>query len=156
MDNLILGEGMKRTGFALAILLTGIFVFSCDSMKNKSNQSAETDKKSRWYTEAQVQTGKTVFLKNCAVCHGKKAQGTNKSLAHGSKPPPLNGTAHAYHHSLSELKRSINMGGLSESGKMPKFKDLLKEDEKLAAIAYFQSFWSDAVYRKWQKMSRMK
>ncbi len=147
---------MKRLGFTIALLLTGIFVFSCDS-----NQSAGTDKKSRWYTTAQVQTGKTVFLKNCAECHGKKAQGTvsnwRKPLADRSyPPPPLNGTAHAYHHSLSELKKSIDMGGLSQSGKMPKFKDKLNEDEKLAAIAYFQSFWSDAVYRKWLKMGGTK
>ena len=32
------------------------------------------------------------------------------------------------------------------------FIDVLKNDEKLAAVAYFQSFWTDDIYQQWIKM----
>jgi mono/diheme cytochrome c family protein len=48
----------------------------------------------RWYTKEQVFLGKEVFLKNCASCHGEKAEKTvdwKKMLSDGSYPsPPLN------------------------------------------------------------------
>ncbi len=140
---------MKRLVILMTILFTILLGFGCNS------------KQKRWYSIEQVQTGKKVFLKHCAVCHGKEAQGlTNdwrKPLADKSyPPPPLNGTAHAFHHPLSDLKKSINLGGLSQSGKMPAFKDKLKENEKLSVIAYFQSFWSDEIYNIWLKRSGIK
>jgi hypothetical protein len=32
---------------------------------------------------------------------------------------------------------------------MPSFKKVLTQEEKEAAIAYFQSFWSDEIYELW-------
>jgi hypothetical protein len=32
---------------------------------------------------------------------------------------------------------------------MPAFNDKLKDDEKLAVISYFQSFWPDEIYNAW-------
>jgi len=93
----------------------------------------------RWYTHSQLKIGKRVFTENCAICHGEKAESTpnwKKTLADGSYPaPPLNGSAHAWHHSLSVLIRTINQGGSKLGGKMPGFEGKLTEDEKMAAIA---------------------
>jgi mono/diheme cytochrome c family protein len=61
----------------------------------------------------------------------------------------LNGTAHAWHHPLGVLKKVINEGGIPMGGKMPAFNDKLKDDEKLAVISYFQSFWPDEIYNAW-------
>ena len=112
----------------------------------------------RWYTQSQVSSGKQVFKKNCAPCHGKNADKTKKwkkLLPNGSyPPPPLNGTAHASHHPMKALLSTINNGGIPFGGKMPPFKNKLTEEEKLTAIAYFQSFWSKEIYEGWEQRNR--
>lgn len=109
----------------------------------------------RWYTQEQVVQGKKLFLTNCAVCHGESAQKTvdwKKPLANGAfPPPPLNGSAHAWHHPKSKLKEIVAHGGTLYSGQMPPFKDVLSEDEQFSVIAFFQSFWSDKIYSTWKK-----
>ena len=35
---------------------------------------------------------------------------------------------------------------------MPAFANRISETEKLAAIAYFQSFWNDDIYGNWEQM----
>ncbi len=134
---------LKNTIF-LIILLLIVGVIFINSNKNTNN---------RWYTEKQVSIGKEVFLKNCASCHGTKAEKTvdwMKTLPDGSyPPPPLNENAHAWHHPKWQLLQIITEGGAPYDGKMPAFKDTLTEEEKEASISYFQSFWSDKVYEIW-------
>ncbi len=127
------------------VLLSGMFL-----LWNSTELWAEE----RWYTGAQLESGQKVFLGNCAVCQGKQAQGLTADwrlrLADGSyPPPPLNGTAHAWHHPLSQLRSSVRDGGIPLGGKMPGFKGRLSTDEQIAAIAYFQSFWTDELYEQW-------
>ncbi|PLA74945.1 cytochrome C oxidase Cbb3 [Hydrogenovibrio sp. SC-1] len=120
-----------------------------------SNKKVEqVDPPERWYSSEHVKLGQNVFMQNCAVCHGKQAQGQvddwKQILADGGNPaPPLNGTAHAWHHSLSNLLRTIQNGGVPLGGTMPGFKGKLSQSEQLAAIAYFQSLWSDKIYNAW-------
>jgi len=107
----------------------------------------------RWYTQSQVAAGNEQFQAHCAVCHKSDAQGTQnwkKRLADGSlPPPPINGTAHAWHHSMEVLLRTIDQGGVPLGGTMPAFKDKLSDSDKRAVIAFIQSFWSDEVYQVW-------
>lgn len=109
----------------------------------------------RWYSQDQQSQGKSIFLKNCAVCHGEKAQGTEnwkKTDANGKyPPPPLNGNAHAWHHSLDALRISVRDGGIKIGGLMPSFKNVLSKDERDKAIAFFQSQWTEELYLKWSK-----
>ncbi len=110
----------------------------------------------RWYTASQVDTGQKVFRTHCASCHGRDAEGITgdwkKTLPDGSyPPPPLNGTAHAWHHPMSVLKRTIDNGGIALGGKMPGFVDKLSDAEKNAAIAFFQSKWNNEIYAGWIK-----
>lgn len=107
----------------------------------------------RWYTQAQVERGKTVFSENCASCHGGNAQGPfnwRRPLKDGSyPPPPLNGSAHAWHHPFDMLMRTISQGGAPIGGQMPAFQDTLSKDDRKAAIAYFQSKWDQRIYDAW-------
>lgn len=108
----------------------------------------------RWYSNQDVQVGEQVFKQHCASCHGRNAQGVVKSwkepLANGKYPaPPLNGSAHAWHHRLKSLDGTIQRGGIPLGGTMPAFKGKLTQHERLQAIAYFQSFWSDKIYQAW-------
>jgi len=110
----------------------------------------------RWYTQSQLDLGKKVYTENCIACHNENAQGTfswrtRDSSGNYPPPPPLNGTAHAWHHPLGMLKKTIEEGGVPQGGKMPSFGDKLKKEEKFAVIAYFQSFWSGEIYAEWLK-----
>lgn len=111
----------------------------------------------RWYSAGQVAAGAAVFAEHCAECHGEAAQGTvadwRARLPDGSfPPPPLNGSAHTWHHPISVLLQVIDMGGESLGGQMPGFGQMLGDEEKLAAIAWFQEFWSDEIYEQWLMM----
>jgi mono/diheme cytochrome c family protein len=116
--------------------------------------SAPATAEQRWYSQAQVSRGQEVFTQNCAVCHGERAQGLaedwRQRLPDGSfPPPPLNGSAHAWHHPLFQLMQTIETGGVPYGGQMPPFAESLNDEEKLAAIAYFQSFWDEEIYLGW-------
>ena len=110
----------------------------------------------RWYSQAQVQAGQVIFQTNCASCHGKQGEGVpnwRKPGADGRYPaPPLNGSAHAWHHSLAALQRQVSEGGIRLGGSMPGFAQQLSQAEQLTAIAVFQSFWSDEIYIKWKQI----
>jgi mono/diheme cytochrome c family protein len=141
----------------LMILLTALLQ-SCGEVNTDAVTTipAETGR-SRWYTSEQLISGAQVFANHCAICHGEQAQGLTANwrqrLADGSfPPPPLNGTAHAWHHPLSVLLQTIDAGGVALGGSMPAFGELLSDAEKRAAVAYFQQFWSDDIYQNWLEM----
>ncbi len=135
-------------GVSLVIILAMGYYFTTG--KSKSGNS-------RWYTKAQVENGRKLFAANCASCHGLKAEKTlnwREKLADGSyPPPPLNGSAHAWHHSFAQLIRQINDGGAIYGGKMPGFRGALDDSEKKDIISYFQSFWNDKIYKSWYERS---
>ena len=114
----------------------------------------------RWYEQETLQRGAMVFQKNCASCHKANAEGTlewKKRDALGVlPPPPLNGTAHAWHHDKEVLKITIQEGGAKLGGTMPAFNDKLSGSDIDAAIAYFQSKWSDELYQDWENRNQDK
>jgi len=137
---------------ATGVLIVSIFVFP---VAGYGESQTENNVPVRWYTPSQVDTGRAVFKTHCAACHGENAEGTlewKKTLPDGSyPPPPLNGSAHAWHHPMSMLKHSINNGGIALGGTMPGFANKLSDAEKDATIAFFQSFWKDDIYTGWIK-----
>ena len=111
----------------------------------------------RWYSAEQAASGGNLFGEHCAGCHGTRAEGTpswRKRDASGNyPPPPLNGTAHAWHHPLSVLDGTIVRGGAAMGGVMPGFGHILDRDQRLAVIAFFQDFWSDEIYLRWKEIN---
>ena len=117
-------------------------------------EPAETLVGGRWYTHEQVSRGKPLFAQHCAVCHGEWGQGLaedwRKTDASGHyPPPPLNGTAHTWHHPTEVLLRTIENGGVPLGGVMPAFESALNQDEAREVIAYFQSLWPNEIYARW-------
>ena len=84
----------------------------------------------RWYSDDQVTEGEQLFRLNCASCHGQNAEATpnwKQTDANGNyPPPPLNGSAHAWHHDLDLLRRTIREGGAKLGGQMPGFESQLE------------------------------
>lgn len=109
----------------------------------------------RWYTQDALDKGARLFQQHCASCHGANAEGTHewrKTDSLGNyPPPPLNGTAHAWHHDISVFKRTIREGGARLGGTMPPFKNKLSESDMEAVIAFFQSKWSEEIYQLWEE-----
>ncbi len=108
----------------------------------------------RWYTSEQVALGERIFQENCQRCHGERAGGTTadwrEPLPDGRyPPPPLDGSAHAWHHPLSQLERTVHLGGAPVGGWMPAFGDKLSDQEIKAVLAYIQSLWPDRIYQAW-------
>jgi len=112
----------------------------------------------RWYTVEQVAHGRKMFVQHCAGCHGENAAATpdwRKTDASGNyPPPPLNGSAHAWHHPLSVLRETINQGGVPLGGVMPGFADKLSAQETDTIIAWFQSLWPDELYQAWYRIEK--
>jgi len=144
-----------RTILILMILMS--LITACSRQDESSDSASDNNNISkRWYSASQVSKGNQLFQNNCASCHGDQAQGLvadwKKTLPDGSyPPPPLNGTAHAWHHPMPQLLRTIEQGGVPLGGVMPGFADKLSEKERLAVIAYFQSFWPDQIYQHWKE-----
>ena len=109
----------------------------------------------RWFDQLTVDLGNQLFQQYCAACHGSDAQGSKnwkQTDADGNyPPPPLDGSAHAWHHSIPQLSQSIREGGIKLGGKMPPFGERLSNGEILALIAYFQSKWPDEIYQAWHQ-----
>lgn len=61
----------------------------------------------------------------------------------------LNGTAHAWHHSPTQLLRTINDGGVQFGGQMLGFKNQLSEAEKQALLDYIYSLWTEDIQQKY-------
>ncbi|MFT6390134.1 MAG: mono/diheme cytochrome c family protein [Cellvibrionaceae bacterium] len=145
------------------IIITISLLTACNSDEHarhvKTSQSDTIDTlvkhadTKRWFNDEQRQLGKQVFITNCAVCHGKETEGTTQWKTPNSNgqypPPPLNGSAHAWHHPFSSLLAVVREGGSAYGGMMPAWKNTLNDNEMIAAIAFFQSYWPDEVYERW-------
>lgn len=100
-----------------------------------------------------LQQGKNIFTKNCSQCHGNNAEGSQEWRKPGPDgkypPPPLNGTAHAWHHPTDVLMEIIKDGTLPD-GNMPSWEGKLSDNEIMAVIFWLQSLWTDEIFNTWQ------
>ena len=122
-----------------------------DGPRESERQDPQTG---RWYSVEQVMLGGPVYARHCAVCHGGQAEGAEewfRRLPDGRwPPPPLNGTAHAWHHPLWQLRQQIRQGSDPRHGNMPAFEGVLSDAEIDSVIAWFQSHWLPEIYAAWQ------
>lgn len=112
---------------------------------------------SRWYSWQQVQNGRDIYQQYCAECHQPDASGTASWRQPGPDgkypPPPLDGSAHTWHHHLDGLRRTVRMGGVPLGGSMPAFGDKLSAREIDAVLAWVQSRWPDKTYTAWSAIN---
>ena len=112
----------------------------------------------RWYTAAQVAEGAGLYQLYCAACHAPDGSATADWRTPGADghypPPPLDGTAHTWHHPLDVLSETIAAGGAEFGGVMPGFSGSLDEPDRLAVIAWVQSLWPDDIYQRWYEIEQ--
>lgn len=152
--------GLMRKIIWLAV--AGLALSGCDQ-DQKDPKARWTDSAApagapvhlRWYSGEQVAMGASLYRENCASCHKENAEGTpewQKRDANGKlPPPPLNGTAHAWHHPLDVLRSVVKRGGIPIGGSMPAFEEKLSQEQIDAILAWVQSNWSDEIYMIWHQ-----
>lgn len=150
---------MKR--HILAYVLAGLALTACDrGPSGQAGRSGADDAPlDRHLDPAQVARGQAVYTQHCLECHGADGKGQPGDWrirdADGYfPPPPLDDSAHAWHHPTAALLETIRDGSPQGQGKMPAWKDRLSEQEMQDVVAYIKSLWSDPVYRLWQKMEQ--
>lgn len=104
---------------------------------------------------AQIMRGEVVYATHCVGCHGPNGEATpdwRKPNSDGKyPPPPLDSSAHAWHHSTNVLKKTILKGTPPEIGSMPAWEDILTEQQVDDVIVWIKSLWSDEIYDIWYK-----
>ena len=143
-----------RSGFWKFSLLAAILILPIWSLSN-TGQIAQAQIE-RITDPALLQTGQQLYQENCATCHGQNAEGPagDWHIADNEgkfPPPPLNGSAHAWHHPLKGLVHTIRNGTTAIGGNMPGWKDKLSDDEIFAIVVWLSSLWPDEIYDAWMK-----
>ena len=145
----------------LLLMIAAIILAGCEetaqpefrSLNDILNLNSETVV--RDFDATQIKRGESVFQANCENCHGKNAAGTTdwrKPNADGKfPPPPLNGTAHAWHHSTAVLKKTILKGGPPEISTMPAWEGILTEQQVDDVVVWIKSLWPDEIYTTWYR-----
>jgi mono/diheme cytochrome c family protein len=139
----------------MALFISSVLLVSCNENTQETKAMTPEVKPvvQRNVDPVQYSKGQKLFLMNCAACHGKYAQGAKnwqipdkdgKYLA-----PPLNGTAHTWHHSNKALTITIKNGTSKIGGNMPAWKDKLSEGEIMLILIWIKAQWSDEIYTAW-------
>lgn len=109
----------------------------------------------RNFDQAQIKRGEMVYAANCVGCHGLNGEATPDWRKPGPDgkypPPPLNSTAHAWHHSTEVLKKTILKGTPPDIGSMPAWEGKLTEQQVDDVIVWIKSLWSNEIYDIWYK-----
>ena len=119
---------------------------------------ADGERPERWYDLSRVESGREVYARNCAVCHGARGEAVSDWRSRDADgafpPPPLNGSAHTWHHPFGVLARQIKFGAPEGAGTMPAFQGELTDEEIVDVIAWFQSLWPDEIYARWWEIQQ--
>ena len=120
--------------------------------------AADGERSERWYDRSRIESGREVYAQNCARCHGARGEATadwRRREADGTfPPPPLDGTAHTWHHPFEILARQIKFGAPGGMGTMPAFGGVLTDEEIVNVIAWFQSLWPEEIYAQWWEIQQ--
>lgn len=178
---------MKKAFFLTGLLAAGLLISACDRASEEIAPARALDRevqsvlaypaqigvdlspeafrehlRQRDLEPAVVVRGRELYAAHCASCHGAFAEGTpdwRKRHADGTfPPPPLDGSAHAWHHPDQLLLRIMRDGGQSYGptyrGAMPPMGKVVNAQERLAILQYLKSLWPDEAWRVQQDITR--
>jgi mono/diheme cytochrome c family protein len=142
-----------RASWALAALLAG-----CDLAGGDAHRLRPDD-------VAVVASGKQVYERHCASCHGVKLEGQpdwRTRDASGRLPaPPHDATGHTWHHPDEVLFRIVKEG-LAKTANLPDYQSampvyagVLSDAEIVAALSYIKANWPPDIRRKHDEMNAL-
>jgi mono/diheme cytochrome c family protein len=110
-----------------------------------------------WLKPEQISRGRLVYGQHCLKCHGAEGKGQPGDWRVRKPnglypPPPLDDTAHAWHHPTVVLRKAILKGSPPDMGDMPPWQGRLTDDEIDDVIVYIKSLWSPEIYRQWMEI----
>jgi cytochrome c553 len=124
---------------AMAVYLRSLSVVSPDSGNGSSRIS-------RSISEGALDEGRTVYVKECADCHGQKGEG------HAPVGPPLAGNRAVTMDSATNAIRMVLFGGFAPGTHdnprpfgMPPYYPSLSDDQIADVLTYVRSSWGNAV-----------
>jgi mono/diheme cytochrome c family protein len=152
-----------------AVLLAGLLTGCNPEAETSSEQqtavqapSAVTSswpppKVARTFDPAQIARGKTLYDRHCATCHGPEGKGPPGDWRQRGPdgrypPPPLDDSAHAWHHPTKILHQAIGQG--IPDTNMPAWGGKLTDAQIADLVVYIKSLWSDEVYAVWYDIER--
>jgi len=95
--------------------------------------------------ERRVTAGQFTYMENCAICHQPNLSGTADWKIRDKdgrlKPPPLDSTGHAWHHSDSLLIEVVTDGSFDADSNMSGFASRLSDTEIADVIEFLKSKW---------------
>lgn len=146
---------IRKTSVAALFLLAAFTGSGITGCSDEPDATAANTVPGRWFTTEQVAQGKDVFAANCVTCHGDGAVGDPNWRKRGADglfpPPPLNGSAHAWHHPMAWLTSTITNGTPGGQGRMPAWGEKLSAEDIAATVAWFQSLWPEEIYAVWSE-----
>lgn len=152
---------MKKPGIIIFVICIGVgiagllaFLFLTDEVGNIS-----------YDREQMIASGQSVYVDNCASCHGDKLQGEadwQSQKPDGTLPaPPHDDSGHTWHHDDQLLFDYTKKGGQAmipgdfKSG-MPAFEDILTDQKITAVLSFIKSQWSDRAQKYQKQLSAAK
>jgi mono/diheme cytochrome c family protein len=147
------------SGHKWAVLLAGLMLSACERTFEPVVAGTDGPPPDRYQDSQQIARGQAVYTEHCAGCHGPDGKGQPGDWrvrdADGHyPPPPLDDSAHAWHHPTAVLLQAIREGSPPGEGNMPAWAGILSEQNMQDVVAYIKSLWSDPVYQLWWKLER--
>lgn len=105
-------------------------------------------------SSAKPAQGKALYDKNCAVCHGPGGRGLPGWQYQARGAPPLDSSAHAWHHEDEQLLAMI-LDKPAPDSVMPAWRGVLSREEALDVLAYIKSLWSPYILANCQGAKHM-
>lgn len=154
---------VKSMGYrSFMMLLIAAGVGACDQparVSLKLDPARQQAILARGLDPKQLESGLAVYEKYCQSCHGKEGKGQPGDWRVKREnglypPPPLDDSAHAWHHATPVLRKAIEEGSPPGMGDMPPWKNKLTDQQIDDVIAYIKSLWSDEVYKHWLEIEK--
>ena len=148
---------MRRVGLALIATSSATALLAC---------SAEDGPHADPRNAAQVASGRAIYDRNCASCHGVNLEGQpgwRSRNAKGRMPaPPHDDSGHTWHHpddilfGITKLGITPPYGPPGYQSDMPAFAETLSDQQVWDVLAYIKSRWSVRALEAQTRISRQR
>ncbi len=103
---------------------------------------------------AKPEHGKALYQKYCVSCHGPNGQGEFNWMNRDRGAPPLDSSAHAWHHEDAQLVSFI-LDKPAPDSRMPPWRGILSRDDAIDIVAYIKTLWSPFIVANCQGAKHM-